>query len=121
MASRVSGVVAIKNNLKVEYTAPLKSDWKIKNDIENELFWSYFVDSDNISVSVENGVVTLKGTVDSWQELDAAIENAFEGGAEKVESQLKVEGDPKEVFGSYSFPYANIQLYPGYFAVPIIP
>ena len=121
VASRVSGAVAIKNNLKVEYTAPLKSDWKIKNDIENELFWSYFVDSDDISVSVENGVVTLKGTVDSWQELDAAIENAFEGGAEKVESQLKVEGDQKEVFGSYAFPYANIQLYPGYFPVPIIP
>jgi osmotically-inducible protein OsmY len=122
VATRVSGVVAIKNNLKVEYTAAPKSDWKIKNDVENELFWSYFVDSDDITVSVKNGVVTLIGTVDSWQELNAAINNAFEGGARKVESQLKVKGDTKEVFGSYSLPYDNLQPYsPGYFPAPTVP
>jgi osmotically-inducible protein OsmY len=122
VATRVSGVVTIKNNLKVEYTVIPKSDWKIKNDVENEFFWSYFVDSNDISVSVENGVVTLIGTVDSWQELNAAINNAFEGGARKVESQLKVKGDTREVFGSYSFPYDNLQPYsPGYFPAPTVP
>lgn len=122
VASRVFGVVAIKNNLNVEYTTTSKSDWEIKHDIESEFFWSYFVDSDDISVSVENGVATLKGTVDSWQELNAAINNAFEGGARKVESELTVKGDTKQLFGSYSYPLDNIRPYSlGYFPVPIAP
>lgn len=118
VASRACGVVDIKNNLTVEYTTTPKSDWGIKNDIEDELFWSAFVDSDDITVSVENGVATLKGTVDSQRELNAAIENAFEGGAERVESQLTVECRVNTTFGYYS----RIRAYsPGYFPLPVLP
>lgn len=123
VASRAYGVVDIKNNLKVEYITSPKSDWEIKQDIESELFWSYFVDSDDISVRVENGVATLKGTVDSWQELHAAIENAFEGGARHVQSQLQVKGDSTtDASGYYSSPYKYMQPpSPSHFPVPMFP
>lgn len=122
VASRAYGVVDIKNNLKVEYITSPKSDWEIKQDIESELFWSYFVDSDDISVRVENGVATLKGTVDSWQELHAAIENAFEGGARHVQSQLDVKGDPTDASGYYSYPYKYMRPpTPAHFPVPMFP
>jgi osmotically-inducible protein OsmY len=67
-----------------------KSDRDIKQDIEDELWWSPFVDSDEVTVTVQHGVATLAGTVDSWSERDAAMENAMEGGAIAVDNDLKV-------------------------------
>jgi osmotically-inducible protein OsmY len=48
------------------------------------------VDSDAITVIVEDGVVILKGTVDSWSEYAAAREDAYEGGALRVINDLRV-------------------------------
>jgi osmotically-inducible protein OsmY len=116
-ASRVKGVVGITNNLLVsrEYEIPvtdpyldpwerdgarpytyhppypLTRDEQIKKDIEDELWWSPFVDLSDISVSVDNGVATLTGTVQSWSEYRAARENAYEGGAIFVHNRLRVE------------------------------
>jgi len=116
VASRVKGVVAVDNNLTVDngyasyYHSPYVDDWyvydydwyhhvplhtdksdaKIKEDIEDELFWSPFVDSDNVSVSVENGVAMLTGNVNSSSEYFAATENAYEGGASFVENHLVI-------------------------------
>jgi osmotically-inducible protein OsmY len=95
VASRVWGVVAVRDNLKVAAAETTKSDEQIKEDIESELFWSFFVDSDNVEVSVEDGVATLTGVVTSWQELKAAVENAFDGGAVGVESELVVHDMPR--------------------------
>lgn len=116
-ASRVKGVVAVTNNLLVSrgyeipvtdpyldpwerdglrpYTYhppyPLTRDELIKKDIEDELWWSPFVDLSDINVSVDNGVATLTGTVQSWSEYRAARENAYEGGAIFVHNRLRVE------------------------------
>jgi osmotically-inducible protein OsmY len=65
-------------------------DATILKDIENQLFWSPFVDRDQVHVKVENGVATLSGMVDTWGEHGAAIENAYEGGAREVRDELKV-------------------------------
>ena len=62
----------------------------IKQEIERELWWSPFVDSDAIDVSVRQGVATLSGTVDTYFEYQTAIENAREGGAKRVEPSLKI-------------------------------
>jgi osmotically-inducible protein OsmY len=62
----------------------------IANSVRSELWWSPFVSEDDITVSVRSAVVTLKGTVDSEAERRAAIENAFEGGAVSVKSELVV-------------------------------
>ncbi len=116
VAARVSGVVAVDNNIAVEdvsdpylydpyvedwhvydydwydyqpgYT--FKSDAEIKEDIESEFFWSPFVDGGDIAVTVEDGKATLTGNVDSWSEYSAATENAYEGGATWVRNELDV-------------------------------
>jgi len=115
-ASRVNGVVLVDNGLIVRkdygpfirqpyvdepYTAdyewydyrprfPIKSDRQIRRDIEEELFWSPFVDADEVNVAVDNGEATLTGTVDSWSEYNAAANNAYDGGAVYVDNDLAV-------------------------------
>ena len=120
VASRVKGVVSINNGLVVSYPSytyyswpyswyynapyyynrqpgwwswPEASDAEIKADIENELFWSPFLDRDKISVAVNNGVATLTGTVDSWTDFNSAAENAYQAGAHTVLNQLKVKSE----------------------------
>ena len=69
----------------------LRADAEIKQDIEDQIFWSPFVDSDTVEVSVDDGEAQLTGTVDSWSERAAATENAFEGGAMWVDNDLIVQ------------------------------
>jgi hypothetical protein len=49
-----------------------------------------FVDSDEITVAVNGQVARLSGTVDSWSEREAAVKNAYDGGAISVENDLRV-------------------------------
>jgi len=71
-------------------TETTKSDAAILRDIEEELWWSPFVDSDQVSVSVSEGVATLTGSVDDIGERRAATENALEGGAIRVVNELEI-------------------------------
>jgi osmotically-inducible protein OsmY len=108
--STISGVSDIRNEVKVMEGRPLpyifspknydypmirqtlgKEDDEIKKDVIYQLWWSPFVDRDQITVEVEKGSVTLSGTVKTTVERDYAIINAFEGGALEVENQLKVD------------------------------
>lgn len=66
-------------------------DGTVEESVLRELAWSPFVDATDVFVSVENAVVTLKGSVDSEAERRAAVQNAFEGGAVSVKSELIVE------------------------------
>ncbi|MGQ0644144.1 MAG: BON domain-containing protein [Elusimicrobiota bacterium] len=91
VASRGLGVVAVVNNLAVE-TFARPDDAAIRKNIESQLFWSPFVDADQVDVAVSEGVATLTGEVDSWGERGAAVDNAYEGGAWDVVSRLKVDG-----------------------------
>jgi osmotically-inducible protein OsmY len=88
----VLGVVDVRNNLDVAPYRGWKSDRRIRQDIESQYFWSIFVDGGDIDIRVSEREATLSGTVDSWAELYAAVENAFEGGAETVRSKLAIEG-----------------------------
>jgi osmotically-inducible protein OsmY len=90
-ATGVPGVVDIQNNLDVNYHHTAKTDREIKEDIESQLWWSPFVDSDDISVEVHSGVASLVGTVQDWKELEAAKENARQAGATSVVSNLRLE------------------------------
>lgn len=117
LASEVRGVYSVNNNLAVnrdwdpfvykpyvDDTYVYDYDWypfqpeitRHKNDrtitenIESELFWSPFVDSDQVSVSVDDGRATLTGKVDSWSEYFAASQNALEGGAVVVDNELTI-------------------------------
>lgn len=114
VVSKVSGVIMVDNNLIVQEDSGFythdpyvddryvydydwydyrprffpKSDRRIKQEIEDELWWSPFVDADDVKVEVNDGKVTLTGTVDSWSEYNAAANNAYEGGAVYVANEL---------------------------------
>lgn len=117
-ASKVEGVIAVDNNLVVnedtdiysydpyldewylydydwythqEPATTLKSDKSIKEDLKGELFWSPFVDADQVNFHVDEGVVELSGSVDSWMEYHAAVENALQAGATWVDNDLIVK------------------------------
>jgi len=95
VASGVAGVIAVDNNLQVERFEQAKADAAIEEDIRDELFWSPFVDSDDVAVQVSNGVATLRGDVEDWSEYQSAEENAYEGGAVSVTNLLEIEyGNP---------------------------
>jgi osmotically-inducible protein OsmY len=97
ITSRQWGVIEVENNLIVEQEWERKSDAKIEEDVENELFWSPFVNSENIQVEVENANVILRGTVNTRYQAQLAVENAYEGGANRVLNNLTVKYD-------YGFP-----------------
>lgn len=90
-AAGVRGVVDIQNNLDVDYEFTAKTDTEIEDDIEWQMFWSPFVDSDDVTVDVNAGVATLTGSVEDWDELQAAKKNARDGGATSVISKLEIE------------------------------
>ncbi|MFZ0482293.1 MAG: BON domain-containing protein [Desulfobacterales bacterium] len=49
-----------------------------------------FIKSDEITVSVKNGVATLTGKVNSSSEYYSATKNAYEGGATFVNNDLVI-------------------------------
>jgi osmotically-inducible protein OsmY len=122
ITSRIVGVVSVDNNLVVDdaagvmvydphvdvdwyipefawYSYPdlntTATDWEILEDVQDELFWSPFVESEDISVTVDNGVVNLTGTVDTWAERQTAEANALEAGAVAVDNDLVVLFGPE--------------------------
>jgi osmotically-inducible protein OsmY len=90
-AARVKGVTKVLNRVRVNAPWLRKDDAEIQENVKDQLWWSPFVDDEGIVVSVENGMVTLKGTVKTWQERRIAAQNAYEGGARTVYNKLDVE------------------------------
>jgi len=68
-------------------------DSELKAEIEDELDFSPFVNADQISVRVRNGIATLSGGVENEGEIADAVENAYEAGAKRVKSKLWVDPD----------------------------
>lgn len=95
VVSEVRGVVRVANRIDVaaEETAR-KSDPEIREDIRDELFWTPFVDGDDITVTVRGGVATLAGVVDTLEARRAATKNARDGGAVEVRNRLRVRVGP---------------------------
>ncbi len=117
IASKINGVIAVENNLSVfdnndyyfynyygwnTYYPPYhidvvynyKTDYAIKENIVDELWWSPYVNQDEVNVTVTNGKAILTGTVDTKREKLFAEINALEGGATEVENKLVVDYTP---------------------------
>ena len=90
VAEGVKVVLHVVNNIDFEHRWTWKPDWQIREDIKDELFWSPFVDEDEVYLVVDDGVVTLNGTVDTYSERRSAEDNAYEGGAKDVINNLTV-------------------------------
>jgi hyperosmotically inducible protein len=73
-------------------TAAKVDDGAIKTRIETRLKSAASLKDDTITVSAENGVVTLTGKVDSKAESNRAAQLAHVKGVTKVENKLDVEG-----------------------------
>jgi len=69
---------------------PYKSDAQIKKSIEDRLFWSPFVDRDDVKVTVDGAVATLTGTVNTWIGWNEADKDARKGGATAVLDRITV-------------------------------
>ncbi len=93
----IEGITEVKDKIIVGSEWVGESDWEIETDIESELWWSPYVDSENVKVDVENGVATLTGTVDTWTERKKVAENAYEGGAKDVVNNLYILYGPESM------------------------
>ncbi len=72
-AYAIPGVVSVENRLRVNPAiSPVPSDDDIRVRVENVLDWNPIIDASRIDVSVDNGIVTLKGAVDSFWQKDKA-------------------------------------------------
>ena len=81
LASGVTGVVHVNNSLAVEKKWKEKSDEKIKEALERKLKYALFDTSNQIDVTVENGVAILRGEVDTWRQWQAVLDLTLEAGA----------------------------------------
>jgi osmotically-inducible protein OsmY len=121
VASRIKGVVLVHNRLKVapdfsasffsfpenqsydwpnyyhsQFKAPgmfeqQLSDEQIKKNIEDSFLWSPYVDSDDIKVTVVEGIATLTGAVGTWIGWGEVNKDARKSGAIKVVNRIKVK------------------------------
>jgi osmotically-inducible protein OsmY len=115
-AAAVRGVLSVKNHINVIepniysynpyldeyhdhdydfYRAPqprqgVRTDAEIRETIKDRMSWNPFVDAGEVNVTVDHGVATLTGAVDTWAERDAATDDAYKGGATWVENDLRV-------------------------------
>ncbi len=76
-----------------------KNDLKIKTAVENGLWWSPYVDREEVKIEVLDGKVTLSGTVDSIREKQYAAIAALKGGAYKIVNNLEVRPIPESLSG----------------------
>jgi osmotically-inducible protein OsmY len=88
IASQIEGVFTLENRIRVAPYEKTTSDSDIAAAIEDELFWSPYVDSNRITVTVTDGRALLKGGVTNRFVGRIAVQNAFEGGAQTVQTQL---------------------------------
>ncbi|MBA3965818.1 MAG: BON domain-containing protein [Nitrospirales bacterium] len=91
-AARVKGVTDVVNYLEIEYFENL--DEEIWEEIMRLFWWDPHLYDQDISVIVEEGVVTLKGIVPSMMEWRLARKIAKESGADRVRNRLTVKYGP---------------------------
>ena len=114
IATRVKGIVAVRNRLRVEpefpviafpnpgsyetsyslaglsATPPALSDEQIKRNIDHGFLWSPFVNRDDIHVVVHGGVATLTGTVTTWIAWNVIDHAAQTSGASSIVNQVTI-------------------------------
>lgn len=95
-ARRVSGVGAIAEEIKVRLASdPRTADHEIAKRIIDTFAWNVLIPEDRIMVKVENGLVTLSGTVDYfYQNREARKAAGLVSGVTGVSNQIAVRTMP---------------------------
>lgn len=89
-----AGATNIDNQLRIKNQDPpwrKMTDRELKEAVEEELYWSLFVNSVPIRVEAQNGIVTLSGRVENRGEIVDAVKNAYEAGAKNVRIRLWID------------------------------
>ncbi|HNP27740.1 MAG TPA: BON domain-containing protein [Nitrospirales bacterium] len=90
-----SGATNVTNRLRMrdQLDHPWRemTDRELKQAVEDELYWSPFVNSLPIRVEVRNGIVTVSGRVENQGEIADVVENAYEAGAKNVLNRLWID------------------------------
>jgi osmotically-inducible protein OsmY len=111
VAAGVKGVVEVSNEVDVRRAWAWKSDWEIREDVREQLFWSPLVEGEGVRIRVTDGIVTLEGEVTTWGERNEAVENAYQGGARRVIDRLDVEYGPPLYPGGFVPPHGPLWPY----------
>ena len=89
VAANVLGVVGVDEEITLSDPTPDPGD--VAHDIKKAFERDAKLDAQNLSVESSNGTVTLRGTVSSWSERDAAVAAAWASpGARAVHDHLSV-------------------------------
>lgn len=75
----IPGVNSLKNLITIQFPENIEvpTDTEIKNNIKNVFIWNPVIDISDVDLEVDTGVVTLKGTIDSYWKKIRAEELAF--------------------------------------------
>ncbi|MBD3422201.1 MAG: BON domain-containing protein [Chitinivibrionales bacterium] len=104
VCEEVLGVVDVANYLRIRRDVEpwnYLGDEVISSNIKGEYYNSWYVDQDDLDIEVEEGVATISGDIESKRELNAIVENAFDGGARAVRTRLDLLGLPD--YGYYRY------------------
>ncbi len=75
VASNIVGALDVFNTIEIKHPAPHAAD--VQDSITKAFKRNAAVDANELTVSTDNGTVTIKGTVGSWAEHDEAIDAAW--------------------------------------------
>lgn len=69
-AYKVAGVMNVKNYLEIKFppSISMPSDEEITSNVKNMLLWNSRINSDNITVTTNRGIVNLSGSINSYWE-----------------------------------------------------
>ncbi|MBD3240406.1 MAG: BON domain-containing protein [Chitinivibrionales bacterium] len=102
IASRAAGAANVDNRLTITTDWTWRPDFAIVKRLEEELLMSPYVTASKVQVSSDDAEVVLTGEVLSWRAITAAVENAFDAGAELVHNRLHLPGEePVNTVHSY--------------------
>jgi len=89
VASSIRGVTGVENEVNLVPPGPTPHD--VQHSIKKAMERNAKLDADDVSVESENGTVTLRGTVNSWVDHDAAIDAAWAApGVTRVKDHIAV-------------------------------
>jgi osmotically-inducible protein OsmY len=89
IAGNVLGAMGVENDVYLVAAKPSAGD--VQHSIKKAFSRDAKLDADDLTVSTSNGTVTLKGTVRSWSEHDAAVSAAWAApGVSVVDDRLAV-------------------------------
>jgi osmotically-inducible protein OsmY len=89
IASNIYGVVDVDN--EVELVAPGPTPENVERRIKGAMERAATLDAESVEVKSENGTITLRGTVSSWADHDAAVSAAWAApGVTRVKDHILV-------------------------------